>query len=241
MGPGPSASDIGCTPHERIIELATEDIVAEEAGFDIVVGEPIDAPNIVVDRRHELELVIAAYAADEPIPAAAVPCLEVAVTNALVDLGREACPEKVRVVSGRCLLQFAAQLPHAPAALTRLEAGAAAMLLGQLVETVGDAVSDVLGARLADAIGHDACVDLAGIIARRIIAPLIGRPRSFLADQFGERLWRSYHDLLRIHIGSTLAGREKDAALVAPFLEMFRDGNFPVGTLSDGTFLVVTA
>lgn len=239
-GPLPS-SEPQCPQHERIIDLGQEDIITDEGeGFVIVLGDPIDETNIVADKRHEVDLVVSAYAADPPVPGAPIPCLEIVVTNALIDIGREACPEKVRVVSNEHLLRFAAQLPHSAAALTRLEAGTAAMLLGQLAETVGDAVSEVLQPRLVEAIGHDACADLAHIIGRRVIAPLLDQPRSFLAHQLGERLWRSYQDLLRLHLGLTLAGQGRDAALVAPFLEMFRQGNFPVGTLTDGTFLIVT-
>jgi len=228
---------------EEIMELGDEDVIVDdETGIHIVVGKPVEESNIVAEKRFEIDLVVNAFAAELPVPTDAIDSLEMSVATAFLNLGRDMGPEQVRVVSSRDLMRFASQLPQpaAMSALSRMESATAEALLDEMAEPTGDALFAVMGERLLKAIGHDACSDLAEIIARAITVPLMAR-RTWLADHFGDRLWRSYHEALRLYIGFTLAGRRNDAETVAPFVHYFRNGNFPIGTLKDGTFLMVTA
>ncbi|HTK04253.1 MAG TPA: hypothetical protein VL500_01615 [Candidatus Eisenbacteria bacterium] len=225
------------------LDLCDEDIATDdETGLRIVVGHPIDLPNLVAEKRTEIDLVVSAHAAEDTTPKDAIDSLEMSVATAFLNLGKDMGPEQVRVVSGGELCRFASQLPRSIAldALAGMEAAAAQALLAELAEPTGDTLFMILGERLRSIIGHDGCRELSGIIAREITVPLMAR-RTWLADHFGDRLWRSYHEALCLHIGFTLAGRRADADLVAPFVQYFRNGNFPVGTLKDGTFLVITA
>lgn len=228
---------------KEAILLCDEDILTDDdMGFRIVVGRPIDLSNIVAEKRSEIDLVVSAYAAEQIVPKDAIDSLEMSVATAFLNLGKVMGPEQVRVVSAAALCRFASQLPQpiALAALAKMEAAAAGSLLAELAEPTGDTLFGILGERLRSIIGHEGCRELSAVIAGQVIVPLMAR-RTWLADHFGDKLWLSYHEALCLHIGFTLAGRRADAELVEPFVQYFRFGNFPVGTLKDGTFLVITA
>lgn len=228
-----------------LIELAEEDIELDDeplGDIDIIVGEPIEQrPHIVRQRADEVGLVLRALAEDLPVLRAGPSTLPLSVATALMNIGCEIGEEHVRILRTDALREFARPLPAGvDEAISRCTNHAAAAALAPHVIARAD---DLLHARfekaMGDALGDDACIDLSTQLREMVTARFRQRcvdRGDFLADM----AWKPMHAAFRLYIGFTLAGLRAERGLVAPFVELIKNGHFPIGFLKDRTFLVIT-
>lgn len=235
------------TPYERAepqfavtIELEEGDEAHDDV--PVVMGAGIEETDLVRENAAEIALVLAAHAADQPDLKNETKCLAMNVATSLMNLGCTVGAEQVRVLSYASLSQFFGQLPSSMRgeSQARVAGYVAHVLGGRMVMTMADMLHVRLGADLADAIGPAACAELDEAVARKVTMPFLQR-RTSPADHFGENVWKSFHEALRLQVGFTLAGMKAQRDLVSPFLELFAQGNFPLGLLDDETFLVLVA
>lgn len=238
--PGARAQD------EPLIELSGDDIVLETddepfGDIEVVVGEPIEQLNVVRQRADEVALVLRAFAEDLPVPQAGPPTLALSVATALMNIGCEIGEEHVRILRAGGLREFARPMPaDVGEAIVRGANHAAAVALAPHVIARAD---DLLHARfdkaMGDALGEDACIDLSTQL-REMVTTRFRQRCAERGDFLADMAWKPMHAAFRLYIGFTLAGLRAERGLVAPFVELIKNGHFPMGFLKDRTFLVIT-
>lgn len=238
--PGARAQD------EPLIELSSEDIMLDPddeplGDIDVIVGEPIEPQNVVRQRADEVALVLRALAEDLPVLRAGPPTLALSVATALMNIGCEVDEEHVRILRTHALREFARPMPTGvDDAISRAANQAAAAALAPHVIARTD---DLLHARfekaMGDALGDDACIDLSTQLREMVTARFRQRCAE-RGDLLADMAWKPMHAAFRLYIGFTLAGLRAERSLIAPFVELIKNGHFPMGFLKDRTFLVIT-
>jgi hypothetical protein len=166
------------------------------------------------------------------IPAPAATGLDVRIRNAAYDVG---CKVKgATAVSVGRITAAVEQLPPASRMSAR-QGFAAGFQIAQ------DATLDDL---LERALGKETMRDDRTRLFGRpceVLVPLIGRLDRDYGALVTTGLRLSLVTAIEYHAGFVGLGRGDLAAKVEPFTRLFREGNFPMGPLRDGTFLVLVA
>lgn len=109
---------------------------------------------------------------------------------------------------------------------------------GRMSTSLADTLVSRLDARIMDKLGPKAHAELGQLVS----AGLKGlRVRGDLAhvSALGDTLLRPFRECLRLQFGCVAAGMDDLTKLVAPFTDLFCAGNYPLGTMDDGTFLIL--
>lgn len=116
----------------------------------------------------------------------------------------------------------------------------ATLVKTRLASSLADTLVSRLDARIMDKLGPKAYAEL----GRLVSAGLKGlRVRADLAhvSALGDTLLRPFRECLRLQFGCVAAGMDDLTKLVVPFTDLFCAGNYPLGTMDDGTFLILVA
>ncbi len=211
--------------------------------FEIVLGEPITEPEDVLAKNAEdIAFVLAGFQGRIPRLGPRLPDVEVRTAAALLDAGRAVGAERVRVIGLGALRSLEDALPDLVAADLRpaLEAALARVAGAAVVLPLGDALNESLSAPLAEILGDETDARLAEAVWERVTFGYM-KDGGGLPDAFAELAWKSLHHALRFQIGFTLAGMPSHRDTAGAFVDLFERGNFPLGYMADGSFLVLTA
>lgn len=109
---------------------------------------------------------------------------------------------------------------------------------GRMAASFADTVVSHYDAILMERIGPKAHSELGKIVNSGFAKMRISDRMPHVAA-LGETLLRPYRECFRLQVGLLAAGEGHMAQLIIPFTELFCAGNFPLGTVDDGSFLVL--
>lgn len=108
----------------------------------------------------------------------------------------------------------------------------------RLTTSLADTLVGRFDAKMADRIGNRAHCEL-GKMVHENLARVPLRPDLAHITMLGETVLRPFRECARLQFGCIAAGMEVEAKRITPFTEFFCLGNFPLGTMDDGAFLVL--
>lgn len=224
------------------VATAAPDAGTGDGDFEIVVGEAIEeTPDVLERNADDIAFVLSGFAGRKPRLGARLPDLEVRVAAALLDVGQVIRADRVVVLGLDAAGRAADPLPGSVAAALRpaLAREIARVVGASVALPLGDVLVEELSGPLAEIIGGQADARLAETVWERVTFGCM--QDGGLPEGFAELAWKALHHALRFQIGFTLAGMPSHRDAAGAFTDLFVRGNFPLGFMADGTFLVLAA
>ncbi|HTM68892.1 MAG TPA: hypothetical protein VL426_06370 [Candidatus Binatia bacterium] len=199
------------------------------------------APDILADWRTDIDNVTRSLARDGLALQQPQRKLRLRMSAALAEItGLMLAKHRVLMLSVSAMVADSVEYPrdHRGALTNAACRKFAAAVRSRLTTSLADTLVGRFDVKLMDRIGPRAHCEL----GRRVAANLASL--SLRADQahvslLGATVMRPFRECVRLQFGCIAAGMEVEAKRITAFTEFFCAGNFPLGTMDDGAFLVL--
>jgi hypothetical protein len=199
------------------------------------------APDVLEQWRSDIEHVTKMLAADPLILKQPERKLRLRVSEALAQItGFLLAKHRILMLSASAMVADEKVYPRDAAGLLLHSARQKFVraIRTRLTTNLADTLVSRFDAHLMDRIGTRAHCELGKLVSANLSSQRL-HPTLPHVSLLGSTVQRAFRECVRLQFGCIAAGMDAEAKRITTFTELFCAGNFPLGTMDDGTFLVL--
>ncbi|HTK04262.1 MAG TPA: hypothetical protein VL500_01660 [Candidatus Eisenbacteria bacterium] len=199
------------------------------------------APDVLEPWRVDIDRVTKMLAADPLVLKQPERKLRLRMSAALSEItGFMLAKHRVLMLSASAMVADAEEYPRDRSGLLAPDARHKFVraIRTRLTTNLADTLVSRFDARLMDSIGTRAHCELGQLVSRNMLTQRL-HPALPHVTLLGSTVQRAFRECVRLQFGCIAAGMDAEAKRITAFTEFFCCGNFPLGTMDDGTFLVL--
>jgi len=198
-------------------------------------------PDVLENWRGDIDTVTKALARDPISLKQPERKLRLRMSGALADItGYMLAKHRVLMLSASGMVADEAEYPRDGAGILT-QAACLKFVRGirsRLTTNLADTLLSRFDARLMDRIGTRAHCELGKLVNANLSSMRLRPDRPHVA-LLGSTVLRPFRECIRLQFGCIAAGMDAEAKRITSFTEFFCNGNFPLGTMDDGAFIVL--